>query len=42
MKITFSIIFLFIAGVFTFIYTWDIPVPEKEVKKEINIIDFKK
>ena len=42
MKIIISIIFLFIVGVFTYIYTWDIPVPEKEVKKEINILDFKK
>ena len=42
MKMIVSIIILFILGIFTFIYTWDIPVPEKEVKKEINILDFKK
>ena len=42
MKIIISIIILFILSVFTYIYTWDIPVPEKEVKKEINILDFKK
>ena len=42
MKILISIIFLFIAGIFTYIYTWDIPVPEKEVKKEINILNIKK
>ena len=42
MKIIISIIFLFIVGIFTYIYKWDIPVPEKEVKKEINILDFKK
>ena len=42
MKIIISIIFLFIVGFLTYIYTWDIPVPEKEIKKEINILDFKK
>ena len=42
MKIIISIIFLFIVGIFTYIHTWDIPVPEKEVKKEINILDLKK
>ena len=42
MKIIISIIFLFIAGFITYTYTWDIPVPEKEVKKEINILDLKK
>ena len=42
MKIIISIMILFILGVFAFIYTWDIPVPEKEIKKEINILDFKK
>ncbi len=42
MKIIISIITLFILCIFTYIYTWDIPVPEKEVKKEINILDFKK
>jgi len=42
MKILISIIALFILGTFTYIYTWDIPVPEKEIKKEINILDFKK
>ena len=35
-------IVLFIVGIFTYIYTWDIPVPEKEVKKDINILDLKK
>ncbi len=34
-------ILLLILGIFTYIYTWDIPVPEKEVKKEINILNFK-
>jgi len=38
MKIIIPIISLFILGVFTYIFTWDIPVPEKEVKKEINIL----
>ena len=42
MKIIISIIFLLFAGIFIYIYTWDIPVPEKKVKKEINILDFKK
>ena len=42
MKILISIIILFIFGIFTYIYTWDVPVPEKEIKKEINILDFKK
>ena len=42
MKIIIPIIFLFVASVFTYIYTWDIPVPEKEVKKEINILNLKK
>ncbi len=42
MKIIISIIILFIFGIFAYIYTWDIPVPEKEIKKEINILDFKK
>ena len=42
MKIIISIIILFIVGFFTYIYTWDIPVPEKEIKKEINILDLKK
>ena len=42
MKVIISSVFLFIAGIFTYIYTWDIPVPEKEVKKNINILDFKK
>ena len=42
MKILISIIFLFIVGFSIYIYTWDIPVPEKEVKKEINILDLKK
>ncbi len=42
MKILISIIFLFIVGILTYIYTWDIPVPEKEVKKDINILDLKK
>jgi len=42
MKIIISIIILFIIGIFTYIYTWDIPVPEKEVKKEINILNHKK
>ena len=42
MKIIISIIFLFVVGVFTYVYTWDIPVPEKEIKKEINILDLKK
>ena len=42
MKVIFSTIFLFFIGVFTYIYTWDIPVPEKEIKKDINILDFKK
>ena len=42
MKIIISIVFLFFFGMFTFIYTWDIPVPEKEIKKEINILDLKK
>ncbi len=42
MKIIISIIILFILGIFAYIYTWDIPVPEKEIKKEINILDFKK
>ncbi len=42
MKIIISIIFLFILGIVTYIYTWDIPVPEKEVEKEINILDLNK
>tara|TARA_B100000575_G_C22508188_1_gene331571 strand:- start:280 stop:408 length:129 start_codon:yes stop_codon:yes gene_type:complete len=42
MKIIISIIFLFILGILTYIYTWDIPVPEKEIKKEINILNLKK
>ena len=42
MKIIISIIILFFLGAFTYIYTWDVPAPEKEVKKEINILDFKK
>jgi len=42
MKIIISIFFLFIVGFFIYIYTWDIPVPEKEIKKEIDILDFKK
>ena len=42
MKIIISIIFLFIVGIFTYIYTWDIPVPEKEIKKEIDILNLKK
>jgi|TARA_A100001035_G_C27606588_1_gene419001 hypothetical protein len=42
MKIIISMIVLFIVGIFTYIYTWDIPVPEKEVKKDINILDLKK
>ena len=42
MKIIISIIILIILGIFTYFYSWDIPVPEKEVKKEINILDFKK
>ena len=42
MKIIISVFFLFVAGIFTFIYTWDIPVPETEVKKEINILDLMK
>ena len=42
MKILISTIILFILGTFVYIYTWDIPVPEKEIKKEINILDFKK
>ena len=42
MKIIISIIILFILGIFAYIYSWDIPVPEKEIKKEINILDFKK
>ena len=42
MKIIISMIVLFIVGIFTYIYTWDIPVPEKEIKKEINILDLKK
>ena len=42
MKIIISIFVLFIIGFFIYIYTWDIPVPEKEIKKEINILDLKK
>ena len=42
MKIIISIIFFFVVGIFTYVYTWDIPVPEKEVKKEINILELKK
>ena len=42
MKIIISIILVFIVAIFTYIYTWDIPVPEKEVKKEIKILDLKK
>ena len=42
MKIIISIIFLFILGILTYIYTWDIPVPEKEIKKEIDILNLKK
>ena len=42
MKIIISIILIFILGTFTYIYTWDIPVPEKKVKKEINILDLNK
>ena len=42
MKIIISILFLFVLGIFTYIYTWDIPVPEKKVKKDIDILDFKK
>ena len=42
MKIIISIIFLFIVGILTYIYKWDVPAPENEVKKEINILDFKK
>ncbi len=42
MKIIISIVFLFSLGIFTYVYTWDIPAPEKKLKKEINILDFKK
>ena len=42
MKIIISLILLSTVGIFTYIYTWDIPVPEKEVKKEIDVLDFKK
>ena len=42
MKIVVSILILFIVGVFAYIYSWDIPAPKKEVKKDINILDFKK
>ena len=41
MKIIISMIFLFIAGFLIYIYTWDIPVPEKEVNKEIKIMNHK-
>ena len=41
MKIIISIIILFFLGAFTYIYTWDVPAPEKEVKKEINILDLR-
>ena len=34
--------FLFIVGIITYIYKWDIPVPEKKVEKEINILDLNK
>ena len=42
MKILISIFIFFALGIFIYIYTWDIPAPKKEVKKEINILDFKK
>lgn len=42
MKIIISIFILFVLGTFTYIYTWDIPAPKKEIKKNINILDFKK
>jgi hypothetical protein len=42
MKIIISMIFLFFTGFLIYIYKWDIPVPEKEIKKEINILELKK
>lgn len=42
MKIIISITLLISLCFFIYIYNWDVPAPEKEVKKEINILDFKK
>ncbi len=42
MKIIISLIILFFLGIFMYIYNWDVPAPKKEVKKEINILDYKK
>ncbi len=42
MKIIISIFIFFVLCIFTYIYTWDIPAPKKEVKRDINILDFKK
>ena len=42
MKIIILTTLLIFLGLFTYIYNWDVPAPEKEVKKEINILDFKK
>ena len=42
MKILILVLSSFLFATFIFIYTWDIPVPEKVLKKEINILDFKK
>ena len=42
MKIIISITILSFFGFFIYIYNWDMPAPEKEVKKQINILNFKK
>ena len=42
MKIIISITLLIFLGFLTYTYNWDVPAPEKKVKKEINILDFKK
>ena len=41
MKIIISITILFFLGIFTYIYTWDVPAPKKQIKKEINILNLK-
>ena len=41
MKIIILTTLLIFLGFFAYIYNWDVTAPEKEVKKEINILDFK-
>ena len=42
MKAIILILSIFLFSLIFYIYTWEIPAPKKEVKKEINILDFKK